>query len=68
MLAYGLANALQDGWNEQLVKRGTVDAKLPSMLRPDLSPAWAGIVVGAALLYVLLFRVGRVNRPEGGIR
>ena len=25
MLAYGLANALQDGWNEQLWKRGTVD-------------------------------------------
>ncbi len=42
MLAYGLANALQDGWNEQLVKRGTVGSKLPSVIRPDLSPAWRG--------------------------
>jgi hypothetical protein len=68
MLVYGLANALQDGWNEQLVKRGTVDAKLPSMIRPDLSPAWGGILLGAAAIYFVLFRVGRVNRPEGGIR
>jgi hypothetical protein len=68
MLAYGLANALQDGWNEQLVKRGTFDAKLPSMIRPSLSPAWAGIVAGAVVIYFALSRVGRVNRLEGGIR
>jgi len=68
MLAYGLANALQDGWNEQLVKRGTIDAKLPSMIRPEVSPVWAGIVVGAVVIYLALFRVGRVNRPEGVIR
>ena len=68
LLTYGLANALQDGWNEQLVKRGTFDAKLPSVIRPDLSPAWLGIVLGAAAIYFLLFRVGRVNRPEGVIR
>ena len=67
MLAYGLANALQDAWNEQLVKRGTAGSKLPSMIRPELSPAWAGIVLGALAIYFLLFRVGRVNRPEGGI-
>jgi hypothetical protein len=67
MLAYGLANALQDDWNEQLVKRGTVESKIPSVIRPDLSPAWAGILVGAGTIYFLLFRVGRVNRSEGGI-
>jgi len=68
LLTYGLANALQDGWNEQLVKRGTFDAKLPSVIRPDLSPAWLGILLGAAAIYFVLFRVGRVNRPEGVIR
>ncbi len=68
LLTYGLANALQDGWNEQLVKRGTFDAKLPSVIRPDLSPAWLGIVLGAVAIYFVLFRVGRVNRPEGVIR
>ena len=68
LLTYGLANALQDGWNEQLVKRGTFESKLPSVIRPDLSPAWLGIVLGAVAIYFVLFRVGRVNRPEGVIR
>ena len=68
LLTYGLANALQDAWNEQLVKRGTTDSKLPSVIRPDLSAAWLGIVLGACLIYFALFGVGRVNRPEGGIR
>lgn len=68
LLTYGLANALQDGWNEQLVKRGTSDFKLPSVIRPDLSAAWLGILLGALAIYFVLFRVGRVNRPEGEIR
>jgi len=66
LLTYGLANALQDAWTEQLVKRGAVDSTLPSVIRPDLSWAWAGIVAGAVAIYFLLFRVDRVNRPEGG--
>jgi hypothetical protein len=68
MLVYGLANALQDDWNEQLVKRGTVGRTLPSMIRPSLSPAWAGILLGAACLYVVFFHGGRVTRSEGGTR
>jgi len=68
LLTYGLANALQDGWNEQLVKRGTVDSKLPDVIRPSLSPAWAGILAGAAAFYILLFRVVESQRPEGVIR
>jgi len=68
LLTYGLANALQDGWTEQLVKRGTVDSTLPSVIRPGLSPAWLGILLGAVAIYFVLFRVGRVNRPEGVIR
>jgi hypothetical protein len=68
LLTYGLANALQDGWNEQLVKRGTFESKLPSVIRPDLSPAWLGVLLGAVVIYFVLFRVGRVNRPEGVIR
>jgi len=68
LLTYGLANALQDGWNEQLVKRGTSGSKLPSMIRPDLSAAWLGILLGGLAIYFVLFRVGKVNRPEGEIR
>ena len=59
MLSYGLANALQDAWNEQLWKRGTVDTHLGSVLRPELTWGWLAIVLGAAAIYVLWFRPGR---------
>ena len=59
MLAYGLANAVQDGWNEQLWKRGTVDHHIESLLRPELSLGWLTILAGAAAIYVLWFRPSR---------
>ncbi|MEO8290758.1 MAG: hypothetical protein ABI649_07155 [Gaiellaceae bacterium] len=65
MFSYGVANALQDFWTEQLVKRGTLSATIPNVLRPSLSPAWAGIVLGAVAIYFAVSRVGRVNRLQG---
>jgi hypothetical protein len=59
MLSYGLANAIQDGWNEQLWKRGTVDTSIASVLRPELSWGWLAIVVAAVAIYGLWFRPGR---------
>ena len=59
MLAYGLANALQDAWNEQLWKRDWVDLHLADVLRPQLSPGWLAILAGAALVYALWFRPDR---------
>lgn len=59
MLAYGLGNAFQDGWNEQLWKRGTVDTEIASVLRPELSWGWLAILVAAAAIYALWFRPGR---------
>lgn len=59
MLAYGLANAVQDGWNEQLWKRGTVDTRIPSVIRPELSWGWLAIVGAAAGIYAFWFRHGR---------
>jgi len=56
LLAYGLANALQDGWNEQLWKRGSVDRHLESVLRPELSAGWLTILVGAGAIYAFWFR------------
>lgn len=53
MFVYGLANAVQDFWGEQLVKRGWIDTKLPSVLLPRVSLAWAVIVVAAAALWWL---------------
>jgi hypothetical protein len=56
MLAYGLWNAVQDFWLEQLVKRGTVSAEIPSALRPGLTVAWLVLLAGAAGLYAVLTR------------
>jgi hypothetical protein len=68
LLVYGLSLSLQDGWNEQLVKRGAVDSKLPTMIRPDLSWAWLALVLAALGICWALLRVGRVNRLQGGTR
>lgn len=56
MLAYGLANAVQDGWNEQLWKRGWVDTHLADVIRPDLTLGWLSILVAAAAVYAFWFR------------
>jgi hypothetical protein len=67
MLVYGLANALQDVWTEQLVKRGTVSVKIPSLIRPTASWAWAAIVLAALLICLAVLRVVRVDsRQRGG--
>jgi hypothetical protein len=59
LFAYGVANALQDGWNEQLWKRGTVDAHLPDVIRPEFSLGWLLILLTAAAVYALWFRPRR---------
>jgi hypothetical protein len=59
LFAYGAANALQDAWNEQLWKRGTVDTHLPDVLRPELSLGWLVILLAAAAVYALWFRPRR---------
>jgi len=53
MLAYGAVNCVQDGWNEQSVKRGWTDASIPSAILPSAQPIWLVVValaVGAALV------------------
>jgi hypothetical protein len=59
MLAYGLANALQDAWNEQVWKREWVDWHAPSVVRPDLTAGWLVILLAAAVIYALWFRPER---------
>jgi hypothetical protein len=56
MLAYGFANALQDFWLEQFVKRGWTDWAIPGMLHPALSWGWAAIVAGALAVWLGWFR------------
>ncbi len=59
MFAYGLANALQDWWNEQLWKRDWVDWHAPSVLRPDLTLGWLAILLTAMAIYALWLRPSR---------
>lgn len=59
LLAYGLANAIQDGWNEQLWKRGWVDLHIGSVLRPELNWEWSAIVAAAVAVYALWLRPSR---------
>lgn len=65
MLAYGVANAVQDDWLEQVVKRGWTEHALPSFLRPELSVGWAAMLAAAALIELLWFSR---ERAEGPIR
>lgn len=58
LFAYGLVNAVEDFWHEQLVKRGTVDWRIPSALRPDVAWIWLVIVV----LAVIAFAAARPRR------
>lgn len=59
MLAYGLGNVFQDGWNEQLWKCGSVDHHVESVLRPELTVGWLAILAGAAVIYAFWFRPAR---------
>ncbi len=63
LLVYGLANAAQDFWLEQVVKRGWAPDAFPSLLCPTLSPAWAAMLLAAVILHALL-----IARPADGAR
>jgi hypothetical protein len=56
MLAYGIANALQDFWLEQVVKRGRTNWRIPGVLHPELSWGWAAILLGALVVWFGWFR------------
>jgi dipeptidyl aminopeptidase/acylaminoacyl peptidase len=59
MLAYGVANVLNDAWYEQLVKRGVVGWTVPSMILPAPNLAWAILLAAVFALVVLVFRAGK---------
>jgi hypothetical protein len=60
LIAYGGANALQDFWLEQIVKRDLVGWQFPYMLQPKASWAFLGILAGAALIYGTLLGPGAI--------
>jgi hypothetical protein len=64
MLVYGLANAVQDFWLEQLVKRGTTSLRIPSMIVPEVSWAWAALLLAALVIHFAARGVGTFGRPS----
>jgi len=56
MLCYGIAVAANDGWHEQVVKRGWTDTTLPSVLTPKASAAWLALIVASLAVWALWFR------------
>ena len=61
MVAYAVANYLNDIWLEQIVKRDWTAWSIPNVLQPKPSVAWALIVLGAAALYALA--AARASEP-----
>ncbi len=58
-IAYGLANAIQDGWGEQLWKRGWVDWQVPSVLRPEPGLPWLVLLIATVIFSLLIVRPDR---------
>jgi hypothetical protein len=54
MFVYGMGNAIQDGWLEQVEKRGWTDVGPPSLLYPELSLAWLTLLVAAGAVYAVI--------------
>ena len=56
MAAYGIANAIQDGWHEQIVKRGWSGYDIPNATVPSINWVWGAMVLGAVIAWLLMFR------------
>ena len=56
MLCYGIAVWAGDGWDEQVVKRGWVDTKLPTVLTPKPGLPWLVLLLASLAVWGLWFR------------
>ena len=54
-----LGNMLNDGWNEQIVKRGWTTWKIPSVLQPGLTWMWGLVIVAGAAIFFTAFQQRR---------
>jgi len=54
MIAYGLGNMANDGWLEQVVKRGWSDWEIPGVIHPGFTWMWGLIILVGAAIYALL--------------
>ncbi len=65
LFIYGLGVALEDGWHEQVVKRG-VTATLPGVLHPSIGLPWLLLLALAVLVHVVWFGRARAGAAQAG--
>jgi hypothetical protein len=63
MLVYGAALVVEDAWTEQVVAREWAAWKIPSVLEPEPTVAWAVLLLAAVVVCVAAFR-RREARPR----
>jgi hypothetical protein len=63
MLLYGVALVAEDAWGEQVVERGWASWKLPNVLEPAPTIAWAVLLAAAVALWLTALR-RREGRPR----
>ena len=70
LFAYGLVNFVQDGWTEQVVKRGWTSHTIPNALEPRPNLAWLAILViaGCANVLAATGAGGSRRRPTSRLR
>ena len=57
LLGYGVLVAANDGWNEQLVKRGWTSTGLPDVITPSISWGWGVLLLITVVLFLTAYRV-----------
>jgi hypothetical protein len=63
MLVYGLALVVEDAWGEQVVARDWASWKIPSVLEPEPTIAWAVLLLAALFVWRLSLSL-REERPR----
>jgi hypothetical protein len=63
LLGYGIMVSANDGWNEQIVKRGWTSHGLPDVITPALSVGWAILIAASVVVYLTAFRVAPARAP-----
>jgi hypothetical protein len=59
MIPYGVGNMANDGWHEQIVKRGWTSWKIPGVLEPRPTWMWGLLVVTGAAIFFTAFQQRR---------
>jgi hypothetical protein len=68
MFVYGVWNAAEDFYLEQVWKRDWTSWRIPRALRPDLSVAWLAVILLGVAVSVLFRRLEGLSPPGGDPR